>query len=813
MQANGEPSQAMSPDAHLQQRVPVVSSNQCSPESASEVNRYASPRPKTPPTTSHPTSATETHEPTMFNPEAEITASETSPNSPQAICSINPDSFQHEDLSVLSTGIRRNPTSVTTCTSAQQTPGGPEESQQLMTASAERLDETKRASETLKPTWKVWALEISCIAISTLLLAVIIVVLLKYDSQVQPNWPLNATLNSFLALFTTLAKAAFMVPVCACISQSQWAWFNTNGVSRPLYDFEVIDQASRGAWGSLILLWRFRFRHFVVLGALLTAMSALTSPVTQLSITYSLKNVTVAREATESQATTLAVRDLMYPRDSFESAIRFAGYQTTFLDYENFEKPLPYAAIDTNATFCSTGNCTFDRYHSLGICVEIANITPSLKVAKLENGRMTETQVLHKADRMFPNSSVWKLSLPGGFEFDHQSRAALYTDILNGNHTFAFQHSPALLRARIASFFLMYTAPVLTESDKTWWGSRDQSQDITWVEVSDHVHGVEHEAVEVLFHLCVQSYTTTVQLGKERTIIEDAFTEPVGKDDQAFLDVKCLSLVQNGSYACKSRPNRWNEVLSLKSPTRSGSLSVKPFRDEAEDFSASYRAMEAISQFMRSYFTGIAYLDMSPAANGFLPLETKGSEFLTTLHISGLFSQPNIPNPERRKLCLENVYKNAATLLSASLRMNRPYDRWTKGVFNVPGQATIMATYVNITWPWVMLLAAEIAAAAVFLVITIVYYTGGTDSKYRDLKSSSLGTLVALSPDCRFAAGGGLQPVDALQELAKGVQVQLIGSRIVVAEDQTDETPSRETTYGVSGVVEDVPREMDRTQG
>lgn len=171
MEANEESYQATFPDAHFQQRVPMVSSNQCSPQSTSEVNRPASPRPQTPPSVSHPTSATGTHEFTMLSPEAEITASETSPNSPQATCSINPDSNQHEDLSVPSAGIRRTPTSVTTCTSAQQTPGGPEESQQLMTASAERLDETKRASETLKPTWKVWALEISCIAISTLLLA------------------------------------------------------------------------------------------------------------------------------------------------------------------------------------------------------------------------------------------------------------------------------------------------------------------------------------------------------------------------------------------------------------------------------------------------------------------------------------------------------------------------------------------------------------------------------------------------------------------------------------------------------------------
>ncbi|KAG7055654.1 DUF3176 domain protein [Colletotrichum scovillei] len=739
MQANEEQSQAMSPDAHLQQPVPMVSSNQCSPESASEVKRSASPRLGTPPATPHPTAATETHESTMLNPEAEIMASETSPVSSQETRSINLNSHQNDSLSILGAGIRRKPISITTYTSAQQTPEEPYESPQPTSASAERLDEIKRTSEVLKPTWKIWALEMSCIAVSTLLLAVIIFVLLRYDSQEQPDWPLGATLNSFLALFTTLAKAAFMVPVCTCISQSQWAWFSKNGVSRPLYDFEVIDQASRGAWGSLILLWRFRFRHFVVLGALLTAISALTSPITQLSIKYSLKEVPVAKEATESQATTLVVRDLMSTRDNLGAAIRFAIYQTSFQDYEKFEKPLPYAAIDTNATFCSTSNCTFDQYQSLGICVKMANITSSLKVERFADGSMTETPVL--GNLLLPNSSVWKLSLPGGFTFDHQSKFALFTSMLNGNHTIAFQHRPAVLRARIASFFLIYTTPILTESDKTWWESQ-KNLFMSMTEAHDHVHSIEHEAVEILFHLCVQSYTTTVQL----------------------------------------------------------------------EFSANYQAMEAISLYTMSYFTGFAFLVMHPTIKTLLPVRIKGSGFIDTLH-SLLFSQFIIPTPERRKLCLENIYKNAATLMSASFRMNRPYNQWTKGVFNVPGQATTMVTYVNIRWPWVMLLAAEIAVSTVFLVITIIYYTGGSDSQYRDLKSSSLGTLVALGPDCHTAAGGGLQPVDALKKLAKGVQVQLIGNQIVIAEDETGQTPSQETACGVSCVAEGASKESDCTQG
>lgn len=491
---------------------------------------------------------------------------------------------------------------------------------------------------------------------------VIIFVLLRYDSQEQPDWPLGATLNSFLALFTTLAKAAFMVPVCTCISQSQWAWFSKNGVSRPLYDFEVIDQASRGAWGSLILLWRFRFRHFVVLGALLTAISALTSPITQLSIKYSLKEVPVAKEATESQATTLVVRDLMSTRDNLGAAIRFAIYQTSFQDYEKFEKPLPYAAIDTNATFCSTSNCTFDQYQSLGICVKMANITSSLKVERFADGSMTETPVL--GNLLLPNSSVWKLSLPGGFTFDHQSKFALFTSMLNGNHTIAFQHRPAVLRARIASFFLIYTTPILTESDKTWWESQ-KNLFMSMTEAHDHVHSIEHEAVEILFHLCVQSYTTTVQLGRELTLFEDEFTKPVGEDDQTFLDMDCPSLLDDDPIACNAKPNRWNEVLSLKSPTGSRSLPAKHFRNETKEFSANYQAMEAISLYTMSYFTGFAFLVMHPTIKTLLPVRIKGSGFIDTLH-SLLFSQFIIPTPERRKLCLENIYKNAATLMSAS---------------------------------------------------------------------------------------------------------------------------------------------------
>lgn len=81
-----------------------------------------------------------------------------------------------------------------------------------------------------------------------------------FDGKALPTLPLSITLNTFLAFFTTLTKAAFMIAVCEALSQWKWNWFATRA-DRPLHDFQLFDDASRGAWGSLqLLLGRLRGR-------------------------------------------------------------------------------------------------------------------------------------------------------------------------------------------------------------------------------------------------------------------------------------------------------------------------------------------------------------------------------------------------------------------------------------------------------------------------------------------------------------------------------------------------------------------------
>jgi len=69
--------------------------------------------------------------------------------------------------------------------------------------------------------------------------------------------PLGITLNTFLAFFTSLAKVAYMTPIIEGLGQLKWTWFLSSR-PKPLSDFQIIDDASRGAWGSLKLLVRLK---------------------------------------------------------------------------------------------------------------------------------------------------------------------------------------------------------------------------------------------------------------------------------------------------------------------------------------------------------------------------------------------------------------------------------------------------------------------------------------------------------------------------------------------------------------------------
>jgi hypothetical protein len=93
----------------------------------------------------------------------------------------------------------------------------------------------------------------------------------RYDQQPLPDWPHGITLNTAVAFISTLCRMAFLVPVVESLAQLKWNWFRS---PRPLHDFKVFDEATRGPLGSLKLVVRTRARY--ALPSKLTLRSVLT---------------------------------------------------------------------------------------------------------------------------------------------------------------------------------------------------------------------------------------------------------------------------------------------------------------------------------------------------------------------------------------------------------------------------------------------------------------------------------------------------------------------------------------------------------
>ena len=98
-----------------------------------------------------------------------------------------------------------------------------------------------------------WWIETICALLSVCCVLAIWILLKQQDTHPFPQWPSSMTLNAVISALATLAKALMAVPVAACLGQLKWDRFGQNS-SVPIAEFESLDDASRGTWGSIKLL-------------------------------------------------------------------------------------------------------------------------------------------------------------------------------------------------------------------------------------------------------------------------------------------------------------------------------------------------------------------------------------------------------------------------------------------------------------------------------------------------------------------------------------------------------------------------------
>lgn len=210
-----------------------------------------------------------------------------------------------------------------------------------------------------------WKLEIGgCIA-ALLSLFAILSTLFPHANNPLPQWPLNVSINTLLSIYAVVFKVSIASVLSTCIAQLQWTWFST---ARPLGDLIGYNDASRGAWGSLLWLLSYRLHDpLTAFAALLMILSLAIDPFVQ-QLVSPRDCETTLRQLT---ATLPRTNSLDNADDDFFSswiidALSPSTSGSSFVD---------------SSLVCPTGNCTFPtEYSTLAYCSSCLDVSDKVSI-------------------------------------------------------------------------------------------------------------------------------------------------------------------------------------------------------------------------------------------------------------------------------------------------------------------------------------------------------------------------------------------------------------------------------------------------
>jgi hypothetical protein len=239
---------------------------------------------------------------------------------------------------------------------------------------AERIEQKLWKYSASRNVVKRWLIELISWSLCALCMTGIVVILIVYKDKRIPKWPMGLTLNAYISVLSKVASAALLLPVSEALGQLKWSWFQGTK-SHKMWDFEIFDSASRGPWGSLLLLVRTKGKSLAALGAAVTLFALALDPFFQQVVQYPDHWRLQVEEGSIPIATTydpyLSGKEY---RNGFESitldTVIMATTQRFF--YDNGTLPVTFGkGLRPEIPLgCPYSNCTWPEYETLGICSE-----------------------------------------------------------------------------------------------------------------------------------------------------------------------------------------------------------------------------------------------------------------------------------------------------------------------------------------------------------------------------------------------------------------------------------------------------------
>lgn len=352
-----------------------------------------------------------------------------------------------------------------------------------------------------------WALECTALAISGISLTSIGIMLGVYNDRPLSSWSHTISLNTALSTLGTVMKGFMMVSVGSCLGQLKWIWYAQQ--KQKLHDFQVFDQASRGPWGSVLLLFRLKFWHLASVGAVSTILALASDSFVQQSVSYPLWD--------DAQSHQIASVPSTQAWSQF-STVQVGGGASLapyFIFGITVPQPINAAVYDgvldsdigNSASairpICPSGNCSFTPSASIGVCSQCASVSDLLSF-------MTDQD---------PSTSVTgRWVLPNGHEFVLYEGQNLFSNI-----TTSVVDSTGLDTTNIAPLALNSDTVAAYNSLGTL-----SNTSIIALTLPNTLY-----AVDCMFYICSRSYNASIRLNKYQENVTSVHDRPVWTSNNA----------------------------------------------------------------------------------------------------------------------------------------------------------------------------------------------------------------------------------------------------------------------------------------
>ncbi|KXH33375.1 hypothetical protein CSIM01_03289 [Colletotrichum simmondsii] len=244
--------------------------------------------------------------------------------------------------------------------------------------------------------WSVWGQQIWAFLGAAAALITMVVLLGRFNNRPIFNEK-GVTLNAIISILSVTVKAAVAFILSECIAQ--WKWILYAREERLLIDFDRLDGAARGPMGSLRVLLKTKGAFIVRFGAVLTLIAVALDPFAQQLLQL---REDVVYEKSNNDTMALISRSKLYSLGTANVEERSVAYfhigrNTTIQTGEsiswNITTSIPPSMegaimsgfykspeeLRRETLFqCSSGNCTFDPFVTIGVCHRCEDLTSNL---------------------------------------------------------------------------------------------------------------------------------------------------------------------------------------------------------------------------------------------------------------------------------------------------------------------------------------------------------------------------------------------------------------------------------------------------